>query len=84
MSEEEVWTEELRVDGDGLVEKVKELVREGNVRHISIKNREGRTVVDIPLTLGVIGSLAAPKLAALAAIAVLAGDCTIVVQRVAA
>jgi CBS domain-containing protein len=82
MSEEQVRTEEFQVSGDALVAKIKELVHEGNIRHIAIKNEDGRTLVDIPLTLGVVGTLLAPQLAAIGAIAALVTDCTIVVEKV--
>jgi len=81
MSEERVRTEEFQVSGDALVAKIKELVHEGNVRHIAIKNEDGRTLVDIPLTLGVVGTLLAPQLAAIGAIAALVADCTILVEK---
>ena len=84
MSEERVRTEELRVSGEGLLAKIKELVHQGNVRHIAIKNEQGTTLVDIPLTLGVVGALVAPQLAAIGAIAALVADCTIVVEKVEA
>lgn len=83
MAEEKVRTEEFRVGGDGLIDKVKELVREGNIRRISIQNEHGKTLIDIPLTVGVVGAIVAPQLAALGAIAVLVGDCTIIVDKVA-
>ncbi len=82
MSEEKVRTEEFRIDGDQLVGKVKELVRKGNVRRVVIKNNQGHPLVDIPLTWGVIGTIVAPQLAALGAIAALVGRATIVVERV--
>ena len=82
MSEERVRTEEFQVSGDGLVAKIKELVHEGNIRHIAIKNEDGRTLVDIPLTLGVVGTLLAPQLAAIGAIAALVTRCTIAVEKV--
>jgi len=81
MSEDKTRTEELRVDGDELVAKVKELVHEGNVRRISIRNEEGRTLIDLPLTLGVVGVLLAPQLVALGAIAALLTHGTIVVEK---
>jgi DNA-binding Lrp family transcriptional regulator len=83
MTEEKVRTEEFKVSGEGLLARVKELVREGNIRRISIRNEKGRTLIDIPLTVGVVGAIVAPQLAAVAAIAVLVGDCTIVVEKVA-
>jgi hypothetical protein len=82
MSEENVRIEELQVSGDGLVAKVKELVNEGNVRRITIKNEEGEDLIEIPLTWGVVGVLLLPVLAALGAIAALVTDCTIVVEKV--
>jgi hypothetical protein len=82
MSEEEVRTEEFEIDGDQLVGKVKELIRQGNIRRIVIKNNEGHSLIDIPLIWGVIYTIAAPQLAALGAIAALVGWATIVVERV--
>jgi hypothetical protein len=81
MSEEKVWTEELRVRGDALVAKVRELVREGNVRRIIIKDSEGRSMIEIPLTLGVVGVLVVQGWAAVDALAALAADWSIVVER---
>jgi hypothetical protein len=82
MTEEQVRTEEFQVSGDMLVAKIKEVVHEGNIRHVAIKNEDGRTLVDIPLTLGVVGTLLAPQLAAVGAIAALVTRCTIAVERV--
>jgi hypothetical protein len=82
MSEEKTFTEEFRTTGEELLAKVKELVREGNVRRIIVKNEEGVTVVEIPLTLGVVGALLVPTLAALGAVAALLTNCTIVVVKV--
>jgi hypothetical protein len=81
MSEQETRTEELHVSGDMLVARIKELVHEGNIRHITIKNEQGRTLIDLPLTVGVVGALLVPQLAALGAIAALVTHCTIVVER---
>ena len=75
-------TEEFRVDGDELLAKVRQLIHEGNIRKVIIKNEEGRTIVEFPLTIGVIGAALLPVLAAVGAIAALATDCTIVVERV--
>lgn len=83
MSEEKVRVEELQVSGDGLVAKCKELVHEGNIRRITIKNEEGKTLIEIPLMLGVVGAVLLPVLAAVGAIAALVADCTIVVEKVA-
>ena len=82
MSEEKVRTEEIQTTGEELIAKVKELVREGNIRRIIIKNEEGKTLIEIPLTLGVVGAVLLPVLAAVGAVAALVADCTIVVEKV--
>jgi Domain of unknown function (DUF4342) len=74
-------TEEFKLSGDQILGKVKELIHEGNVRRISLKNAEGHTIAEFPLTAGVIGALVAPSLAAIGAIVALASDLTIVVER---
>ena len=74
-------TEEIRITGDQLLAKVKELVRQGNVRRLIIKDAEGTTLIEVPLTVGVIGAALLPVFAAIGAIAALATDCTIVVER---
>lgn len=73
--------DEFSVKGEELLSKVKELVREGNVRRIIIKDEHGKTIVEIPLTVGVVGVLLAPALAAVGAVAALVADCTISVER---
>jgi hypothetical protein len=73
--------EEHRTKGERLVAKVRELVRAGNVRRIIVKNDEGRTLVELPLTIGVVGALLAPAWAALGAIAAVVADCSIEVER---
>lgn len=75
------WTEEIQVQGEELVAKVKELAHEGNIRRIIIKNEEGKTLVEVPLTIGVIGAVLLPVWAAIGAIAALVTDCTIVVVK---
>jgi CBS domain-containing protein len=82
MSEEKVRTEEFQVSGDMLVAKIKELLHEGNIRRLIIKNEEGRILIDIPLTIGVVGVLVAPQLAAIGAIAALITHGSIVVEKV--
>jgi hypothetical protein len=82
MSEQKVRTEEFQVSGDMLVAKIKELLHEGNIRRVIIKNEEGRILIDIPLTLGVVGVLVAPQLAAIGAIAALITHGSIVVEKV--
>lgn len=73
--------EEFRVNGEQLLASVKKLIAEGNVRRITIKNKEGKSLVELPLTLGVVGAVLAPPLAAVGAIAALVTECTIVVER---
>lgn len=75
-------TEEFALNGAQLIEKVKELVREGNVRRLTIKNEDGRTILEIPLTIGVVGAALLPAVAAVGAVAALATRCTLVVERV--
>ena len=74
-------TEEFTISGDEVVAKVKELINEGNVRRLLIKNEEGRTMLEVPLTIGVIGAALLPVLAAIGAAAAIATRCTIVVER---
>jgi hypothetical protein len=75
--------EEFKIDGAELVNKVKELIHEGNVRRIILKDESGKTFMEIPLTVGVVGAVFAPILAALGAIAALASNLTIVVEKTA-
>ncbi|MBN1579356.1 MAG: DUF4342 domain-containing protein [Anaerolineae bacterium] len=81
MSEEPIQSEEYQVNGDRLVSKVKELIHEGRVRQITIKNEEGQVLIVVPLALGVVGALLLPVWAALGAVAALVTNCTIVVER---
>jgi DNA gyrase/topoisomerase IV subunit A len=73
--------ETFNVKGSGLIEKIKELIKEGNVRSIIIKDKKGKEIVQIPLTVGVIGVAVAPVLAAVGAIAALVTECTVTVVR---
>jgi len=72
--------ETIRVKGDQVVGKIRELVHEGNVRRVVIKQGQ-QSVAEFPLTVGVVGAVAAPVLAAVGAVAALATDCTVEVQR---
>ncbi len=78
---ESIHEESFNVNGGELLKKVKELIREGNVRKISIIDRKGKTLVVFPLTVGVVGALLAPMFAALGAIAAFVTGCTIKVER---
>ena len=81
MSEEKVRSEEFRVNGEELISKIKNLVNEGNIRRIIIKDKEGKVIFEIPLTFGIIGALIAPQLAAIGAIAALVTEATVVVEK---
>lgn len=82
MSDEKTYNEEFKVSGDAVVAKIKELLHEGNIRRIIIKNEEGQTLIEIPLTIGVVGVILLPVWAAIGAIAALAAKLTIVVEKV--
>jgi len=77
----ETYTESFKVAGQQLVEAVKKLIHEGNVRRIIIKH-DGHSIAEFPLTIGVLGAVLAPMLAAIAAIAAAVKECTIDVERV--
>jgi uncharacterized protein DUF4342 len=77
-----VENEEYRVEPGELVDKVKALIHEGNVRRIIVKNGEGQTIMEIPVTAGVVLVLVAPIVAAVGALAAFASEWSIVVQRV--
>ena len=81
MNQEKTTQEEFKVSGDKIVGKIKALFKEGNVRRITIKNEEGVTLIVIPLTVAIIGTVLAPILAAVGALAALLTNCTIVVER---
>jgi len=74
--------EELVISGEKLLETIKSLVRQGNIRRITIRNKEGKNLLVIPLTAGVVGALLLPTWAAVGAVAALVTECTIVVERV--
>jgi hypothetical protein len=77
------FKESMKVAADELVDAVKKLVHEGNVRRIVIKQQDGRTVAEFPLSVGVVGAVIAPVLAAVGAIAAVLNECTIEVERTA-
>jgi hypothetical protein len=74
-------TQEFKLSGDDIMAKIKELVHEGNVRRITIKNEQGDSILEFPLTAGVIGVALLPVWAAIGAVLALAANCTIVVER---
>ena len=79
---QKVRKEEFSVSADDLIERVKELIREGNITRIVVKDEKGRVLFEMPATVGVVGAILAPWLAALGVIAALATRCTLVVERV--
>ncbi len=78
---EKTHTEEFKIDGEKLIAKIKELLHEGNIRKLIIKDKEGKTLMEIPMTFGVVGVLLAPQLAAIGAIAALVTEATLVVEK---
>lgn len=74
-------TEEFKVSGSDIVNKVKEAIEKGNARRLIIKNEKGVSIMEIPLTIGLVGTLLAPYLAAVGAVTALATKCTIVVEK---
>ncbi len=78
---EKFRTEEFRVNGEELLAKIKQIIHEGNIRRIIIKDKDGKTVMEIPLTIGVVGALLAPTLAALGAVAALLTEATVIVEK---
>lgn len=78
---EQTHEEEFKVSGEDLLKKVKELIAAGNARRIIIKNEAGDSVLEIPLTIGAIGAVIAPALAAVGALAALITNCTLVVVK---
>ncbi|HSA84413.1 MAG TPA: DUF4342 domain-containing protein [Patescibacteria group bacterium] len=73
--------EEFKVNGEQLLQKIKELIKEGNIRKITIKDKKGKELISFPLTFGVVGTVIAPVLAGVGALAALIGECTISVER---
>ena len=81
MAEEKTFTEEIKVSGQQLVETVKKLVHEANVRHLIIKNEKGEKLIEVPVSVAGVGALLLPVLAAIGTIAALVTNCTIVVMK---
>ncbi len=77
----ETKTEEFHINGEELLAKIKELIHEGNIRRIIIKNKDGKVLLEFPMTLGVVGAVLAPTLAAVGAVAALIGEATVVVEK---
>ncbi len=79
---EKTRIEEFEVTGEKLIETVKQIVRGGNIRRVTIKSEKGESLIEFPLTLGVAGALILPQLAAVGAIAALVTKCSIVVEKI--
>lgn len=75
------FKEKFTVKGEQLIKKIKDLIEEGNVRKITIHNKEDKEIMSIPLTIGVVGAVLAPVLAAVGGLAAVIGECTIAVER---
>ena len=76
-----IRTESFSIHGEQLLKKVKELIEEGNIRKITITDKSGKELMSFPLTIGVVGALLLPVLAAVGALAALIAECTITVER---
>ena len=74
-------TEEFKINGEDLIAKIKEIVKQGNAKKITIKGKEGNEIISFPVTVGVAGLVLAPVFAAVGAIAALATECTIIIER---
>ena len=75
------YTEEINVQGNKLLQTIKDVIRAGNVRRVVVRNAEGRTMLDIPLTAGLVSAVLLPFYAAIAGLAALAASYTIVIER---
>ena len=73
--------ETFKVNGEQLLAKIKQLIKEGNIRRIIIKDKSGKVIVEFPVTIGVVGTLLTPSLATIGAIAALLTECEVVVER---
>ena len=73
--------ESFNINGEGLIQKIKDLIAEGNVRKVTITEKNGHELMSFPLTVGVVATVLVPVLAALGALAALVGECTITVER---
>lgn len=74
-------TEEFKIDGGALLDKIKALIHEGNIRKLTLKNEDGKTLMEIPLTVGLVGVALLPVYAAVGAIAAVATRLTLVVEK---
>jgi hypothetical protein len=82
MNQQKVSTEEFQINGEMLLAKIKEIIHHGNIRRIIIKDEKQRVILDLPLTIGVVGAFLAPQLAAIGAIAALVTNATVIIEKV--
>jgi len=75
------FKETFSVHGENLLKKIKELIEEGNIRKVTITDKSGKELMSFPMTIGVVGAVLAPVLAAVGALAALIGECSITVER---
>jgi hypothetical protein len=80
MAKKAIKEETFKVSGESLLKTVKELIAKGNVRHITIKDKNDKVIVEFPLTMGVVATALLPVFAAIGAMAALIGECTIAVE----
>ncbi len=78
--ENKTWWESVKIEGEPIVERLKQLIHEGNVRRVVIKH-QGRSVAEFPVTVGVVGAVLAPVVAAIGGLVAVLKDCTIEVER---
>jgi hypothetical protein len=78
---EKTKKESFKISGENLLKKIKELIEEGNINKITIHDKSGRELMSFPVTVGVVGAVFAPVLAAIGAFAAIIGECTITVER---
>lgn len=74
-------TEEFKVSGNDIMKKIKELINEGNIRKITIRGKDGKSIAEFPLTIGVVGTVILPVVAAIGTIVALVAECTISVEK---
>jgi len=74
-------TEEFKISGEDLIEKIKDIIKQGNAKKITVRGKDGNEILSFPVTVGIAGIVLAPIFAALGAIAALATECTIVIER---
>jgi hypothetical protein len=81
MKDENFKKEEFKVEGEEVLKKVKALIKEGNIRRIIIKNEKGDTLIEVPVTIAVVGAVLLPVFAAIGALAAVVTKCTIIVEK---